>query len=910
MFHTPSGMGMHRSVHAKPTVNVNDIKNHIKMLAAVDELLPNSGKTLITENVNRYQMYLSLVAKHGHENLIPPLDIAYVWHVHRLAPLIYSKFSRQHFHKILNSVSPFAFQTNKSTSTSSSSNNATSIIISEAARLRTRLLWKQHTNNAPFFLSSNTTTPVIKLFVGEYDVASAARRQSAFYKKISLPIYSSNEFLTFSIKQYEHFLLLIKESRRRGIPSASVPSVSIDLVWHTHQLLSTTTYVQETSNILEGRPLNHDDNLEAKQSTDETSQQWETTKDLWFEMFGKSMIHKHVNHTPMCIENFVTKEFAQNVLQMLPYEGKIEAVKGCLYGAKKTSVIVSEKNYNSFRNHVKNAMFATKVDVGESYDAIDLVIEPTTTAMEIPCRIKLGAAPPHQDRYDGGDEIVDALVAMIYLKGNGILKFENIESGDINEIIVKPGMLVFFQNAQWIHQVVPTDKNTRVMLGPFTFTGDELVRAGDCGGGCGGGGGGGGARSKDWGEDPCKDRSMICGFGLLTVCCCYCIPTILGLCYYETKTLPNYNKQGCCYIGLTKKGAENKKYFDQRAALLARRSNNNTYNLKKQAESQQQQQQEKAQQKPTVQVQVPPGMFAGDTIIVVVNEVKLSVVVPIGLRPGMMFMIVPPVPSIDLEKNEKALSVVVVPTAGNWSEMLDPASGYPYWHNSRTGVLSWENPNAPAAVKQNSVNATKLSKENSVIVDRSGTEYQMQRPIPKVTELMLKGIESVAVKNCVDRLRVILSTIGSARIEELFYKYDVNNSGGLDAQEFKKLAKRLTMSKPTSEQLDELQNFMFADVAAGELALKSIKTKVFGNDTWLVRAFEKADIDHSATLDRDECLSFVIKLMKEVEASGEDDACNAIVDACMQNKQAITLQELRDYIIRDRDMSMETLVIS
>ena len=141
MFHTPSGMGMHRSVHAKPTVNVNDIKNHIKMLAAVDELLPNSGKTLITENVNRYQMYLSLVAKHEDENLIPPLDIAYVWHVHRLAPLIYSKFSRQHFHAILNSLSPFAFQTNKSTSTSSSSNNATSIIISEAARLRTRLLW-------------------------------------------------------------------------------------------------------------------------------------------------------------------------------------------------------------------------------------------------------------------------------------------------------------------------------------------------------------------------------------------------------------------------------------------------------------------------------------------------------------------------------------------------------------------------------------------------------------------------------------------------------------------------------------------------------------------------------------------------------------------------------------------------
>ena len=821
MFHTPSGMGMHRSVHAKPTVNVNDIKNHIKMLAAVDELLPNSGKTLITENVNRYQMYLSLVAKHEDENLIPPLDIAYVWHVHRLAPLIYSKFSRQHFHKILNSVSPFAFQTNNEfTSTSSSSslsNSATSIIISEAARLRTRLLWKQHTNNAPFFLSSNTTTPVIKLFVGEYDVASAARRQSAFYKKISLPIYSSNEFLTFSIKQYEHFLLLIKESRRRGIPSASVPSVSIDLVWHTHQLLSTTTYVQETSNILEGRPLNHDDNVE-------TSQQWETTKDLWFEMFGKSMIHKHVNHTPMCIENFVTKEFAQNVLQMLPYEGKIEAVKGCLYGAKKTSVIVSDKNYKSFRNHVKNAMFATKVAGGVGYDAIDLDIEPTATAMEIPCRIKLGAAPPHQDRYDGGDEIVDALVAMVYLKGNGILKFENIESGDINEIIVKPGMLVFFQNAQWIHQVVPTDKDTRVMLGPFTFTGEELVRAGDCGGGCGGGDcSSGDTVPRVWGENPDSDRQAIFCWGIMTVCC-LCVPACAMLANYEMNTLPAYKRNQ----------AEQEKYRKNREKHMARIKNNNEYNIKK--ETDEQEQETNQYQQPTVQVQVPAGLHPGDTMIVIVNEVKISIVIPAGFYPGMGIRITPPAPEYKpVQTLLFPTSVLVVPitTEDGWEENLDPKSGYPYWYNSKTGATTWTEPISKKEQDLNddeakdyfsSLDTVELHEDDHVIVDQSGKKYPLQRPIPKITELMLKGIETVDDSLIVHRLRVILSTIGSARIQELFYKYDVNRSGGLDRKEFFHLVKRLLLSKPTTEQLYLLQDFMFGKY---ELTLSTLLIKVF-----------------------------------------------------------------------------------
>ena len=160
---------MDRSNPTTPTVKVSDIKEHLNFLTAVEKSLPNAGVTLTAETVRRYEkLWLPLVSKHEDLILIPPLDIAFVWHVHRLAPLQYSKFCKQHFHKILNS-NTFSFQTNNKQPTLLANESITE----PSAQIRTRLLWKEATNNAPFFYSvSSKSVPNVTLLVGDYDVAA------------------------------------------------------------------------------------------------------------------------------------------------------------------------------------------------------------------------------------------------------------------------------------------------------------------------------------------------------------------------------------------------------------------------------------------------------------------------------------------------------------------------------------------------------------------------------------------------------------------------------------------------------------------------------------------------------------------------------------------------------------------
>jgi hypothetical protein len=65
-------------------------------------------------SLERYVRYwLPLVAKSTTKNntkslkLIPPLDIAWLWHCHRLAPTIYASYCRHHFGRVLDAIVPF-----------------------------------------------------------------------------------------------------------------------------------------------------------------------------------------------------------------------------------------------------------------------------------------------------------------------------------------------------------------------------------------------------------------------------------------------------------------------------------------------------------------------------------------------------------------------------------------------------------------------------------------------------------------------------------------------------------------------------------------------------------------------------------------------------------------------------------
>ena len=78
-------------------------------------------------------------------------------------------------------------------------------------------------------------------------------------------------------------------------------------------------------------------------------------------------------------------------------------------------------------------------------------------------------------------------------------------------------------------------------------------------------------------------------------------------------------------------------------------------------------------------------------------------------------------------------------------------------------------------------------------------------------------------------------------------------------------------------------------------------------DTWLHVEFDKADYDHSTTLDKNECHDLIVNAMNEnVCSSIQEIEYMEVVEACMQHKDEITFQELRDYIIRDHDMCQES----
>ena len=89
------------------------------------------------------------------------------------------------------------------------------------------------------------------------DLVKGMYRQLAFVNKVcnNFDYWNSREVLELSIERYEKFVHLMKVHPRKTL----VPTMDIDLVWHTHQT-DPVNYCQYTSAVL-GRVLNHDDTI-------------------------------------------------------------------------------------------------------------------------------------------------------------------------------------------------------------------------------------------------------------------------------------------------------------------------------------------------------------------------------------------------------------------------------------------------------------------------------------------------------------------------------------------------------------------------------------------------------------------------------------------------------------------------
>jgi len=258
--------------------------------------------------------------QHGGEALIPPADIAWMWHCHRLAPYRYARYVSRKFSltrtgegggsanvaadndnaggssspfPVLDASHPFVFQLENNDTNETLSTNQELADISG----RTRELFLAMYPNESFFLkrppSQTNAAQRAKIIAGVqktrnntqlagFDVVESCIRQATFLWQVSGPRFSAVEFLEEGVSNYAKFVRLMGEKSK---PQFLVPTYQIDLMWHTHMLASIAKYHKDNMQV-NGCILEHDDSLNDRTKGGKLDTNFQATRKLWDRVYG------------------------------------------------------------------------------------------------------------------------------------------------------------------------------------------------------------------------------------------------------------------------------------------------------------------------------------------------------------------------------------------------------------------------------------------------------------------------------------------------------------------------------------------------------------------------------------------------------------------------------------------------
>jgi hypothetical protein len=207
------------------------------------------------------------------------LDIAWLWHCHRLAPLRYEAFCQRRFHVLLEPSPAFVFQTD------------------QKPDVPTALAWNSLFPHEPVFAGhhlqnndgSSTRNDIIpsskdldELLDG-YNIMASATAQATFLWQVSGPMYQDDSFLEKAVENYHKFLQVVLTEGELPL----VPTYQIDLMWHTHMLSSITKYNQDCLTI-RGCKFSHDDSLNDRSTGAKLELSFHATCRRWEDMYGTS----------------------------------------------------------------------------------------------------------------------------------------------------------------------------------------------------------------------------------------------------------------------------------------------------------------------------------------------------------------------------------------------------------------------------------------------------------------------------------------------------------------------------------------------------------------------------------------------------------------------------------------------
>ena len=281
------------------------------------------------EALRRYQhLWLPLVADTVISNipLIPPPDIAWLWHCHRLAPHQYSQYCQQTFHrgdnKTIEAYPPFVFTSPEHIDDDDDVVNTT------------KQLWKDTYPNESFFLSSNTqdgkhSISDVHPLIGGFDLVGSARRQATFLWQVSGEPYTSDSFLESGRDNYEKFLKLTIPAKQLNI--ILVPTYQIDLMWHTHMLSSIEDYNNDCIRLVNST-MYHDDSIDDREDGGILDVSYAATEKLWVSVYNTEYNVKGGMYRGEPPSEFFTQSWSRPIADMsaLPINDKLIDMVGTL----------------------------------------------------------------------------------------------------------------------------------------------------------------------------------------------------------------------------------------------------------------------------------------------------------------------------------------------------------------------------------------------------------------------------------------------------------------------------------------------------------------------------------------------------------------------------------------------------
>ncbi|CAF0838521.1 unnamed protein product [Rotaria sordida] len=213
--------------------------------------------------VYRYETFwLPFLAENRDLDIVPPLDILFVWHSHMLAPIAYASDCERLFGHIL---------PNRVRSRSP-----------QVIKLSEQLWTKKYNRTMPYHIDYSAIIQVIPPYSSKikYTLAHAVERQAEFYYNVSFGHYKDPYFLDEAINRYKKFIYL----KRLNPQLFVVPMYDIDIIWHTHQLFPEIYRRDMMANLQ--HVLHHDDTTSDRSPNSKLSTSDHDTRHKWFELYG------------------------------------------------------------------------------------------------------------------------------------------------------------------------------------------------------------------------------------------------------------------------------------------------------------------------------------------------------------------------------------------------------------------------------------------------------------------------------------------------------------------------------------------------------------------------------------------------------------------------------------------------